>query len=83
MRYIGKSKRKICMRFADHRGYVNSVNSDMTTGIHFKLPGHSISNMTITVIEQCKRSDLFYRRERESYFIKKFGTHLNGLNKKP
>ena len=82
MRYVGESKTKLYFRFLNHKTYVNTKKFDQPTGKHFNLPGHSISNMKITIIEQVKQKDDTYRKERETYFIKKFQTHINGLNKK-
>ena len=81
-RYIGETRRAIKNRLADHRGYVVNNHIDKATGAHFTLPGHSLADMRCTVLEQVKvRSDL-YRKEREKYFINKFNTIEEGLNRK-
>ena len=67
--------------FLDHRGYVNNKKIEKTTSGHFNNPGHSLSDMTVTALEQVKKNDLFYRREREKYFINKFNTVHIGMNK--
>jgi hypothetical protein len=59
-----------CPRFAEHRE-------------HFYEPGHSLSDMTLTVLERVKSSDDMYRKEREKYFIRKFNTYYKGLNRQP
>ena len=51
-------------------------------GFHFNLPGHSISNMKICIVEKCSQSSDLYRKQREEYFITKFNTKYAGLNKK-
>ena len=51
------------------------------TGLHFNLPGHSLANLTITVLEQAKRNSEEYRKEREKYFIRKFNTFYKGMNR--
>ena len=79
--YIGHSKRILKFRFADHRGYVVNKHLDKTVGEHFNRPGHSRSDMTVTALEQVKKNDLFYRREREKYLINKFDTIRKGMNK--
>ena len=51
-------------------------NMEQATGEHFTLPGHSISNMKMTIVERVKKNDDQYRKEREKYFIDKFNTFL-------
>ena len=81
-RYIGETKRMLKARLADHRGYVANHDTTKTTGAHFTLPGHSLSNMKVTILEQVKKDDDLYRKQREQYFIQKFDTMNRGLNKK-
>ena len=83
MRYIGETERPIKNRILEHVNYVKSCNISKTTGEHFNQPGHSISNISVTVLEKVKMKNIFYRKERESYLIKKFNTQRNGLNKLP
>ena len=52
-------------------------------GEHFNMPGHSLSNMIVTVLEKVKTIDEMYRKEREKYFIMKFNTYYKGLNRQP
>ena len=60
------------------------MNGDTTqaTGHHFSLPGHSLADLQVTAIEQVKKKDILYRREREEYHIRRFNTLYEGLNKK-
>ena len=51
------------------------------TGDLFNLPGHSMANVKITILEQVKKPDIMYRKEREKYFINKFNTYCQGLNR--
>ena len=71
---------KSCL--ADHCG--NVVNKDTTTANrqHFNLPGHSLSDLIITVIEQVRKNDIIYRKEREEFHIRRFDTLNRGLNRK-
>ena len=55
----------------------------MATGAHFNGKGHSLENMKICIIEKVKKSSEQYRKEREKFFIQKFNTYHNGINKKP
>ena len=81
-KYIGQTERKMSERFSEHRGYVNRKIISQPTGQHFNSPGHSISDMKVTVIEKIKKTDKMYREERETYFIALFNTFYRGLNKK-
>ena len=80
-RYIGESKRGLKYRLADHRGYVNREYLNTPTGAHFNTPGHSLSDLSVTILEQMKNKDDIYRKEREKYFMNKFNTIYKGLNK--
>ena len=80
-RYIGETKRPLRTRLANHRGYVVNHHIDQATGAHFSLPGHNVSNMKITILEQVKFNNEAYRKQREKYFINKFNTLYEGLNR--
>ena len=83
MRYIGETKRIMKFRFAEHRGYVTNQILSTPTGEHFNLPGHSIADMNMLILEKVRSQDDLYRKEREKYFIRKFNTYYRGLNKQP
>ena len=80
--YLGETKRMVKLCLADHCGYVRNQTLDKATGEHFSLPRHSLSDLSITVIEQSKRNNNLYRKEREEYYINCFNTFYKGLNKK-
>ena len=80
--YIGETKRLLKFRFDDHRGYVANQRLQQSTGHHFNQPGHCLADMNITAIEQVKRNNTLYRKEREEYFIRLFNTYHKGMNKK-
>ena len=81
-RYIGETKRNLRSRLADHRGYVTSKQTDKATGEHFNLPGHSVANLKVSIIEQVKFNSDLYRKEREEFYIRKFNTLYEGMNRK-
>ena len=83
MNYVGETKRIMKFRFAEHRGYVNNGDVSQPTGQHFNSQGHSIADMYVLILEQVRSSDPLYRREREKYFIRKFNTFYNGMNRQP
>ena len=83
MKYVGETKQILKFRLADHRGYVNTQDLTKATGLHFNSPGHSLSDLRITVLEKVRSDDDLYRKEREKYFIRKFNTFYKGLNRQP
>ena len=80
-RYIGQTGRQFKHRIGDHRGYINNQVWGQPIGAHFNQPGHCLANMKTIVLEQVKTNDKSYRLEREKYFINKFNTYYEGLNK--
>ena len=58
-------------------------NLKQATGLHFNTPGHSLDNMKFIIIEKSKETNENYRKEREKFFIQKFNTFKNGLNRMP
>ena len=80
-RYIGESGRPLKYRLAEHRGYVVNQTTSNATGAHFNSPGHSLSDMKVLILEQVKIRSAEYRKEREKYFIHKFNTFYEGMNR--
>ena len=78
--YIGETKQMLKSRLAQHRGYVQ--NNMEATGQHFNLPGHSLADLMVTIIEQVRKSDTLYRKEREEFHIRRFNTLHKGINRK-
>ena len=76
--YLGETNRMLKFYLADHCGYDRNQTLDKAAGEHFSLPGHSLSDLSITVFEQSKRNNNLYKKEREEYHINCF----KGLNKK-
>ena len=81
-RYIGETIH-LKRRIMEHVGYVKSEMLSKATGSHFNLPGHNVSHLWVTVLEKVKKNDTIYRKEREHFFIKKFDTFRNGMNRTP
>ena len=82
-RYIGESERSLKERISEHLGYIRNKNQTYATGHHFNLPGHSKNDLKVTVLEKVKKNDIFYRKEREAYLIRKFNSFYKGLNRMP
>ena len=47
------------------------------------MPGKSLADLSITVLEKMEKSDVLSRNERENYFIRNFNTFYRGLNRQP
>ena len=81
MQYIGETGRQAKDRFKEHIGYVENLQLEKATGMHFNLPGHSVSDMQFVILEKIYSKDPGVRKERESLFIKNFNTLYKGMNK--
>ena len=68
-------------RIDEHKGYIVNKKLENATGAHFNLPGHTVSNLTVTVLEIPTKNYVWYRKERERYHIRRFGAYHNGMNK--
>ena len=79
--YIGTTGRQLKLRLAEHRGYIINQVTSKSTGAHWNLSGHSLDHLKVSVLEQVKSNDEDYRLEREKYFIRKFNTFNEGINR--
>ena len=79
--YSGVTSRSLKERLVEHRDYVKSIFPTQATGQHFNLPGHNLSNMTITILEKVARFEESYRQEREKILIRKFNSFYRGINR--
>ena len=82
-RYIGESSRSIKERIKEHSSYIKSIFPTQATGLHFNLPGHSLGNMKMNILEKVAKNDDMYRQERERHLIRKFNTFYHGINRQP
>ena len=53
--YIGQTMNSLKDRFLDHLGYARREEVAKATSGHFKLPGHQLSDMSISVLESVKK----------------------------
>ena len=51
------------------------------SGDHYNSPGHSVSDLSVTILEKVKKNCELYRKERERYLINKFNTYYKGINR--
>ena len=79
---MGETEKTLGVRFGQHRGYVRNKKIEKATGYHFNQPGHSISDMRISVMEKVWADDPFMREERETHYIKKMNTKHKGMNRR-
>ena len=79
-KYIGSTTRQLKHRVAEHKGYILNQVTSRATGAHWNLPGNSLANLNVTVLEPSRSRDEEYIREREKYFIRKFDTFNDGIN---
>ena len=70
--YIRQTGNSLRGRFLDHLGYARREELNKSTGDHFNLPGHKMSDMEISVLEQVKEANTYYMECRESFHIEYF-----------
>ena len=49
---------------------------------HFNSRGHSLADLSIAAIEQVKKNNIWYKKQREEFHIRRFNTFHKGLNRK-
>ena len=79
--YIGQTGRSLRERFVQHLNYVD--RNKEATGTHFNLPGHTKSDIKLTIIEKIHKRDVWTREEIESMHIRKANSFHKGINLKP
>ena len=75
--YVGVTERSAKVRFSEHVGSATQpcqANTTKPVGVHFRLPGHSHSDMGFLPIEKVRNKDRFVMEARESYWIKKYNS---------
>ena len=80
--YVGESERSLQERFSEHRGYVTNKHLTKATGAHFNQRGHSVSDMSVSIVEKVYSKNENFRKEREKMFINKMQTKYRGMNRK-
>ena len=79
--YIGKTTQSFQKRFSKHRDYIKWDLLSEPAGEDFSLPGHTVSDIEGIVLEQVFNKDPFILKQREHFYIQKFDTYRNGLNR--
>ena len=68
-------------RYYNHISYVRQKKSTETAGKHFNKPCHKLEHMRGLMIEEVRSNDPMTLKIREQYYIDKFDTYQNGLNR--
>ena len=79
---IGESERSRRERFSERRGYVTNRNLTKATGLHFNQRGHSVSDMSVTIVDKLYSNNENFRKERGKMYINKMQTKYKGMNRK-
>ena len=80
--YVGKSSRSFQRRGSEHRDYIKRNVTTEASGEHFSKPGHSVSDFKGLVLEKVKnKTDPYILKSREHFYIQKFNTYYQGLNR--
>lgn len=81
--YVGETGRSLAQRITDHISYIK-LHKDNPTGLHFNLPEHQITHLSIQPIEQISATSLTaltIRRNREILWQRLLHTlHPSGFN---
>ena len=64
--YIGETKHMLKTCLAQHCGYIQNKDDSKATGHHFNLPGHSLADLTVTIIEQVKNQTHYIEKKEKS-----------------
>ena len=70
----GKSAKERCARHIGTTTNHSLSDTTLPVGVHFRLPGHSHSDLQFLPIEKVQSKDPHVRRVREMFYIKKFET---------
>ena len=80
IQYVGMTKNALQKRFTSHRSDIKNKKKTSSVAKHFNLPGHSMEDLTIMVIDQ--EDDVKKLRKRERYWINELKTKAHGLNRR-
>ena len=65
-KYIGECSRSVKERIKEDTSYIRSILQTQATGLHFNLPVHILSNMTMTILEKVTKKDDMYRKRKRN-----------------
>ena len=77
IQYIRETKHRLCNRFGEHRRAVEKaitqrdIDEPTTVSDHFTLPGHSLNNLELILLEVIDSNRDAIRKAREAFLIYK------------
>ena len=84
MQYVGETQNPLHIRVNGHRNDIRHKRCDKPVAAHFCSTDHSLSHLTILVLEQMRSENELLRKRRESYWIHQLQSlHPTGLNLDP
>ena len=60
--YIGETKNILKFLIDQHRGYINNENKTQQQRDHYNSPGHSVSDLSVTILEKVRKNYALYRK---------------------
>ena len=60
--FIEATKQELNFCLSDHCGYVANKNTNRATAYRLNLPGHSLADLPVIIIEQLKKNDTLYKK---------------------
>ena len=82
--YGGETGQEAVKRFTEHHASVTNncqLNTVKPVGQHFRLPGHSVSDISFVPVEKIYSNNVFVRKSREKLMINRLNLIDSGLNK--
>ncbi|XP_054831443.1 natural killer cells antigen CD94-like [Eublepharis macularius] len=79
--YIGQTSQPLHKRINGHKSDIRNGNVQKPVGEHFNLPGHSIKDLKVAVVQQKPFKNKVQREAAELEFICKFDSVKMGLNR--
>ena len=79
--YVGMTKRSFLERYYNHISYIRQKKLNEPAGKHFNLKGHGLQHMKGLLIENVRSNDPLILKIREEFYIDRFDTFQNGLNR--
>ena len=78
--YIGETRNMLKSRIQSHLSSIRNKNTYEPVPVHFNSHDHTTEHFKFVGLEKVKQNRTIYRRNRESYYIKKYDIVNNGLN---
>lgn len=79
--YIGQTGQSLRQRMNSHKFDIRNNSLQKPVAEHFNLPGHSLSQLKVAVVQQRTFKDRFEREAAEQKIIKKLNCIDQGLNR--